>query len=31
MIDYKYVKEVLNNTKKIIDSYLTYLDSDKIA
>ena len=29
MIDYKYVKEVLNNTKKIIDSYLTYLDSDK--
>lgn len=29
MIDYKYVKEVLNNTKNIIDSYLNYLDRNK--
>lgn len=29
MIDYKLVKEVLNNAKKSIDSYLNYLEKDK--
>ena len=29
MIDYKFVKEVLNNTKNSIDKYLNYLEKDR--